>query len=152
MLLLSGIIKHTCEGYKGSVLIEPEQAIEKADYKCGKSFYLDPILDTYKKKIIENPIVDKILDMIAKANIERLDFGLKNITNNHSHVAFTNEDKYQNYQPDPDSKTKIIYNVASYFSMVIWLDLDIINIKPPKTGSNGIPKVKFKKCIYQQNI
>ena len=112
MLLLSGIIKHTCEGYKGSVLIEPEQAIEKADYKCGKSFYLGPILDTYKKKIIENPIVDKILDMIAKANIDRLDFGLKKITNNHSHDVFTNinEDKYQNYQPDPDSKTKIIYS------------------------------------------
>ena len=89
LLRLSGIIKHTCEGYKGSVLIEPEQAIEKADYKCGKSFYLDPILDTYKKKIIENPIVDKILDMIAKANIDRLDFGLKKITNNHSHVVFT---------------------------------------------------------------
>ena len=31
--------KYTCEGYKESVLIEPEQAIEKADYKCGKSFY-----------------------------------------------------------------------------------------------------------------
>ena len=102
-MLLSGIIKNTCEGYKGSVLIEPEQAIEKADY-------LDPILDTYKKKIIENPIVDKILDVIAKANIDRLDFGLKKITNNHSHVIFTNEDKYQNYKPDPDSKTKIIYS------------------------------------------
>ena len=33
---------------------------------------MDPILDTSKKKIIENP-VDKILDMIAKANIDRLD-------------------------------------------------------------------------------
>ena len=44
--------------------------------------------------------------MIAKANIDKLDFGLKKITNNHSHVVFTNEDKYQNYQPD--SKTKII--------------------------------------------
>ena len=110
LLLLSGIITNTCEGYKGSVLIEPEQAIEKADYKCGKSFYLDPILDTYKKKIIENPIVDKILDMIAKANIDRFAFGLKKITNNHSHVVFTNEDKYQNYKLDPDSKTKIIYS------------------------------------------
>ena len=108
MLLLSGIIKNTCEGYKGSVLIEPEQAIEKADYKCGKSIYLDPILDTYKKKIISDPIVDKILDMIAKANIDRIDFGLKQITNDHSIVVFTKEDKYQNYQPDPDSKTKII--------------------------------------------
>ena len=47
--------------------------------------------------------------MIAKANIDRLDFGLKKITNNHSHIVFTNEDKYQNYKPDPDSKTKIIY-------------------------------------------
>ena len=110
MLLLSGIIKHTFEGYKGSVLIEPEQAIEKANYKWGKSFCLDPILGTYKKKIIENPIVDKILDMTAKANIDRLDFGLQKITNNHSHVVFTNEDKYQNYQPNPDSKTKIIYS------------------------------------------
>ena len=110
LLLLSGIIKNTCEEYKGSVFIEPEQAIEKADYKCGKSFCLDPILGTYKKKIIENPIVDKIFDMIAKANIDRLDFGRKKITNNHSHVVFTNEDKYQNYKPDPDSKTKIIYS------------------------------------------
>ena len=110
MLLLSGIIKNTCEGYKGSVLIEPEQAIEKADYKCGKSFYLDPILDTYKKKVIKNSIVDKILEMIAKVNIDRLDFGLNKITDNHSHVVFTNETKYQNYKPDPDSKTKIIYS------------------------------------------
>ena len=82
LLLLSGIIKHTCEGYKGSVLIEPEQAIEKADYKCGKNFYLDPILGAYKKEIIEDPIMDKILEMIAKANIDKLDFGLKKITNN----------------------------------------------------------------------
>ena len=70
-------MKNTCEEYKGSVLIEPEQAIEKADYKCRRSFYSDPIFDTCKKKIIENPIVDKILEMIAKANIDRLDFGLK---------------------------------------------------------------------------
>ena len=111
MLLLSGIIKHTCEGYKGSVLIEPEQAIEKADYKCGKSFYLHPILDTYKKKIIENPIVDKILEMIAKEIIiDRLDFGLKKVTKDYSHVVFTNETKYQNYKPEPNSKTKIIYS------------------------------------------
>ena len=41
-----------------------------------QGFYLDPILDTSKKKIIENPIVDKTLEMIAKANIDRLDFGL----------------------------------------------------------------------------
>ena len=47
--------------------------------------------------------------MIAKANIDKLDFGLNKITNNHSHIVFTNEDKYQNYQPDPDSKTKIIH-------------------------------------------
>ena len=109
MLLLSGIIKDTCEGYKRSVLIEPEQAIEKADYKCDKSFYLDPVLDTCKKKIIESPIVDKILEMIAKADTDMLDFGLKTITRDHSHVVFTNETKYQNYEPrDPDSKNKII--------------------------------------------
>ena len=91
MLLLSGIIKNTCEGCKGSVLIAPGQAIEKADSKCGKSFYVDPIFDTYKSKIINNPIVDKILYMIAKANIDRLDFGLKKkITKDYSHVGFTN--------------------------------------------------------------
>ena len=33
--------------------------------------------------------------------------------------------------------------------MVIWLDLDIIKIKPPQTGSNRMPKVKSKKCIYK---
>ena len=38
---------------------------------------MNPILHTYKKKIIENPIVDKILAMIAKAKVDRLDFGLK---------------------------------------------------------------------------
>ena len=48
--------------------------------------------------------------MIANANIDRLDFGLKKITNNRSHVIFTNEDKYLNYKPDPDSITKIIYS------------------------------------------
>ena len=70
---------------------------------------MDPILETYKKEIIENPIVVKILEMIAKANIDRLDFRFKKITNNHSHVVFTSDDKYQNRKPDPDSKTKIIY-------------------------------------------
>ena len=44
------------------------------------------------------------------ANIDRLDFGLKKMTNNHSHVVFTNENKCQNYKPDPDSKTKIVYS------------------------------------------
>ena len=45
--------------------------------------------------------------MIAKANIDRLDFKLKKMTKDHSHVVFTNETKYQNYKPHPDSKTKI---------------------------------------------
>ena len=48
--------------------------------------------------------------MIQKAETDKIDFGLQKITNNHSHVVFTNEDKYQNYKPDPDSKTKIIYS------------------------------------------
>ena len=63
--------------------------------------------------------------MIQKAETDKIDFGLKKITNNHSHVVFTNEDKYQKYQIDPNSKTKI-FIVANYFSMVIWLGLDII--------------------------
>ena len=48
--------------------------------------------------------------MIAKANIDRLDFKLKKMTKDHSHVVFTNETKYQNYKPHPDAKTKIIYS------------------------------------------
>ena len=48
--------------------------------------------------------------MIQKAETDKIDFGLIKITNNHSHVVFTNQDKYQNYQPDPDSKTKIIHS------------------------------------------
>ena len=50
LLLCSGIIADHCEGYKGSVIIDPEQTKEKADYKCSKSFYLDPILDNNNKK------------------------------------------------------------------------------------------------------
>ena len=95
MLLLSGIIKNTCEGYKGSVIIEPEQAIEKADNKCGKNFYLDPILGTFKKEILDDPIIDKILEMIQKAEADKIDFGLKHITNEHSQAVFTNEDKHR---------------------------------------------------------
>ena len=48
--------------------------------------------------------------MTAKANIDRLIYGLKKITRDHSQVVFTNETKYQNYKPDPDSKIKIIYS------------------------------------------
>ena len=51
-----------------------------------QALYLDPI--------IENPIVDKTLEMIAKGNTDRLDFGLKKITRDHSHVVFTNETKF----------------------------------------------------------
>ena len=48
--------------------------------------------------------------MIAKANTDRLDFGVKKITKDYSHVVYTNETQYQNYKPDLDSKTKIIYS------------------------------------------
>ena len=110
MLLLSGTIKNTCEGYKGSVLIEPEEAIEKADYKCGKSFYLDPILDTYKNKIIENPIVDKILEMIGNANIDRLDFGLRKNNQRLFPCRVYKCNQISKLKPYPDSKTEIIYS------------------------------------------
>ena len=42
-----------------------------------QELFLDPILDTYIKKINEDPIVDKILEMTQKADTDRLDFGLK---------------------------------------------------------------------------
>ena len=35
--------------------------------------------------------------------------------------------------------------------MVIWLGLDIIKIKPPKTGSNRIPKAKFLESNSEKN-
>ena len=31
--MLSGIIAESCDGYKVPVIIDPEQAIDKADYK-----------------------------------------------------------------------------------------------------------------------
>ena len=37
-------------------------------------------LNTFKKTIVTDPIVEKILEMIAKAGTGKLDFGLKKIT------------------------------------------------------------------------
>ena len=69
--------------------------------------------------------MDKILEMIQKAETDKIDFGLKKITKNHSHVVLTNEDKYQKYQIDPNSKTKIVFT-KKLFQLVIWLGFDII--------------------------
>ena len=71
---------------------------------------MDPILDTYKNKKVTNPIADKILEMISKGNIDRINVGLKKITKDHTDVMFTNETKFQNYKPASNSKTKIIYS------------------------------------------
>ena len=67
-------------------------------------------MSNYKKQIISDPINDKILKMISRGNRDRLDFGLKKITRDHSHVVFTNETKFQNYKPEPNTKAKIIYS------------------------------------------
>lgn len=48
--------------------------------------------------------------MISRVNIDGINFGLKKITKDHSDVIFTNETKFQNYKPAPNSKTKIIYS------------------------------------------
>ena len=48
--------------------------------------------------------------MISRVNIDGIYFGLKKITKDHSDVIFTNETKFQNYKPAPNSKTKIIYS------------------------------------------
>ena len=55
-LLCSGIISGTYHNdnqwtSKRAILLEPEAVLQKAEYKCGKYFYLEPILSTYKKKI-----------------------------------------------------------------------------------------------------
>ena len=66
-LLCTGVISSTCHidddwTYKGAILLEPEEVLQKAQYICGKTFHLEPILKTYKKKLIEDPITDKILE------------------------------------------------------------------------------------------
>ena len=48
--------------------------------------------------------------MISRVNIDGIYFGLKKITKDLSDVIFTNETKFQNYKPAPNSKTKIIYS------------------------------------------
>ena len=48
--------------------------------------------------------------MILRVNIDGINFGLKKITKDHSDVIFTNETKFQNCKPAPNSKTKIIYS------------------------------------------
>ena len=66
-LLCTGVISSTCHidddwTYKGAILLEPEEVLQKAQYICDKTFHLEPILKTYKKKLNEDPITDKILE------------------------------------------------------------------------------------------
>ena len=66
-LLCTGVISSTCHidddwTYKGAILLEPEEVLQKAQYICDRTFHLEPILKTYKKKLNEDPITDKILE------------------------------------------------------------------------------------------
>ena len=45
---------------------------QKAQYICGKTFHLKPILKTYKKKLIEVPITDKILKMTERSDVDKI--------------------------------------------------------------------------------
>ena len=45
---------------------------QKAQYICGKTFHLKPILRTYKKKLIKDPITDKILKMTERGDVDKI--------------------------------------------------------------------------------
>ena len=68
----TGVIPGTCHidddwTYKGAILLEPEEVLQKAQYIGDKTFHLEPILKTYKKKLNEDPITDKILEWLKEA-------------------------------------------------------------------------------------
>ena len=64
--------------YKGAILLEPEAVLQRAQYICGKTFHLGPVLDMYKKAVIhEDPITSRKVEMIEKGDVDRLDFGCK---------------------------------------------------------------------------
>ena len=42
--------------------LNQKKLLQKAQYICDKTFHLEPILKTYKKKLIEDPITDQILE------------------------------------------------------------------------------------------
>ena len=71
-MLCTGVISSTYHidddwTYKGAILLEPEEVLQKAQYICDKTFHLKPILKTYKKELIEDPITDKILEWLKEA-------------------------------------------------------------------------------------
>ena len=51
--------------------------------------------------------------MIERADVDRLDFGCKKITDDCTHMVITNEDKCQTYVK-LDCKTKIVYSKTLY--------------------------------------
>lgn len=93
--------------------LNQKKLLQKAQYICDKTFHLEPILKTYKKKLIEDPITDKILEMIERGDVDKLDFSCEKITNDYSHMIITDEAKYQSYIK-VETKTKILYSKQLY--------------------------------------
>ena len=89
--------------------LNQKKLLQKAQYICDKTFHLEPILKTYKKKLIEDPITDKILEMIERGDVDKLDFSCEKITNDYSLMIITDEAKYQSYIK-VETKTKILYS------------------------------------------
>ena len=89
--------------------LNQKKLLQKAQYICDKTFHLEPILKTYKKKLIEDPITDKILEMIERGDVDKLDFSCEKITNDYSQMIITDEAKYQSYIK-VETKTKILYS------------------------------------------
>ena len=87
--------------------LNQKKLLQKAQYICDKTFHLEPILKTYKKKLIEDPITDKILEMIERGDVDKLDFSCEKITNDYSQMIITDEAKYQSYIK-VETKTKIL--------------------------------------------
>ena len=127
--IASGLISGTCFiddqwAYKGAILLDPEALVQKAMHICGKPFYLEPVLSTYKKKIIEDPISSKMLEMIEKGEVDRIDFGCKHITNDYSHMIITDKANYQSHAK-LETKTKIVY----WYSKKLYRYRDMIGLK-----------------------
>ena len=71
--------------------LNQKKLLQKAQYICDKTFHLEPILKTYKKKLIEDPITDKKMEMIERGDVDKLDFSCEKITNDYSRMIITDE-------------------------------------------------------------
>ena len=88
--------EHSLSGGTGLIMyIPPNGRVSLSKKKLTNEM---GFVSNTKSKIVQKHtkaalIVDKILEMIEKADTGKLDFGLKKITSDHSHILFINETK-----------------------------------------------------------